>query len=381
MIDSAGRQNPASRPRPSADDAALPDLPDVSIVIAARNEEAHITSCLQSIFDAEPFAPRFEILVVDGDSSDGTAGLAGKFAASHPEVLLFINPHRFAPQGFNIGIKAARGNWIFILGAHSRYDPSYFRLCLETTRRTGAENVGGCVVVEVREEGLTGTLAKAVGSSRFGFGASPFRRQDPPEGPADTAAFGCFPRRTFETYGLYDERLVLNQDWELNQRIRRAGGTVWLNPAIRLQYFARQDPRVMMDRAYDTGLWVAYLWTLGPYTASARHAIPAVFTAAMLVPGVNIAALAAHQATALAAAVAQAVRFGDARLLPTLPPLFLGIHAAYGAGTLKGLWDIISGRSPVSLHATIEYLQPETHGAGQPASSPAAGKPQPRRRS
>ena len=184
---------------------------EVSIVVATRNEEAGIASCLQSIFDAEPFATNFEVLVVDGDSTDGTARLVREFAATHPQVRLLKNPHRFAPQGFNTGIRAAEGDWIFILGAHSRYDRSYFRLCLETARRTDAENVGGCIIVAVREEGLQGNLARAVGSSRFGFGASPFRRADTPEGPADTAAFGCFPRRTFEVHGLYDERLVLNQ--------------------------------------------------------------------------------------------------------------------------------------------------------------------------
>jgi len=336
----------------------MTNRPEVSIVVAARNEEAGIASCLQSIFDAEPFATRFEVLVVDGDSTDGTARLVQEFAATHPRVRLLQNPDRFAPQGFNIGIRAAEGDWLFILGAHSRYDRSYFRLCLETARRTDAENVGGCIIVAVREEGLQGNLARAVGSSRFGFGASPFRREETPEGPADTAAFGCFPRRTFEVHGLYDERLVLNQDFELNQRIRRGGGTVWLNPAIRIFYYARQDPRVMVRRSWDTGVWVAYMWTLGSYTASARHAIPAIFAASLLVPGVNVASLAAHQAAALVAATAAAIRLRDIRLLPILPPLFLGIHVAYGLGTMMGLWDVFRGRSPVSRKADIERLPP-----------------------
>jgi succinoglycan biosynthesis protein ExoA len=338
--------------------------PGVSIVVAARNEAPRIVDCLQSIWDAEPFAPSFEVLVVDGASEDGTADRVREFARTHPEVRVLDNPARFAPQGFNVGIRAARGDWILILGAHSRYDRSYFRRCLEAARRTGADNAGGVVVPVTDGDGLLARMARGLARSRFGFGASPFRREAPPQGPADTAAFGCFPRRTFERFGLYDERLVLNQDWELNTRIRRGGGTVWLDPSVRVHWHVRQRPGDLVRRSFETGRWVAYMWRLGGHTVAARHAMPAAFAAALLVPGVNLAALAAHQFAAMVAAAAEARDAGDARLLAGLPPLFLAVHAAYGAGTLAGLVDLLRGRSPVKGPGVPERLPPREGPAG-----------------
>jgi GT2 family glycosyltransferase len=347
----------------------------VSIIVATWNEEAHIGDCLQSIYRAESFADTFEILVVDGNSSDRTREIVGEVALEHPEVRLLHNPERFAPQAFNIGIRESRGNWLFVLGAHSRYDPSYFRRCLETARRTGADNTGGIVVTCTLQDDLASRVARAMGASPFGFGSAAFRSRNARQGPASTAAFGCFPRRTFERFGLYDERLVLNQDWELNQRIRREGGTVWLDPDIRVYYFARQTMARMASRAWDTGKWVAYMWTLGPHVVSPRHALPATFAATLALPGLGIAALLAHQAAAVVASAAEAVRFRDGRLVAALPPAFLAVHAAYGLGTLRGIWDVMTRRSPVSGPLPAHLLPPRRRGAHVDGPESTVGTP------
>jgi hypothetical protein len=210
-----------------------------------------------------------------------------------------------------------------------------------------------------------GRVAKAIGFSRFGFGASPYRRRDVQGGPSTTAVFGCFPRATFERFGLFDERLTLNQDWELNQRIVRGGGVVWLNPDIRVYYHARQTPSAILRRAWDTGRWVAYMWKVAPYSATPRHAIPAAFVAAAALPGVGVAALAAHQAVAIAAAAVEAIDLKDPRLAVVLPPFFLGLHGAYGAGTLLGLAEVVLHRAPVSADAAIERLAPRPRAGGR----------------
>jgi glycosyltransferase involved in cell wall biosynthesis len=341
--------------------------PEITIIIAARNEERHIEKCLLSIYDAEPFATTFEILVVDGTSTDGTKQIVTAFAAAHPEVRLLDNPDRIAPKAFNIGVRASRGDLIFILGAHSSYDRSYFRLCVETAARTGAANVGGRPVWGTAGDHFEARICRALGLSRFAMGQSDYRREDVKEGPATTAVFGCFPRETFEKYGLYDERLVLNQDWELNQRIIRGGGTIWLNPNIVVNYFGREKIRENVSRSLDIGKWNARMWKIAPFTLTPRHAIPAVFAAALIVPGVNLAALAAHQIVAAYFAAVEGLRFKDLRVALVLPPVFLAVHAAYGFGTLTGLWENATGCCRNKSDAgeendyKIEYLAPRTN--------------------
>jgi glycosyltransferase involved in cell wall biosynthesis len=336
----------------------MPDRLEVSIVIATYNEEVQILDCLRSIFAAEPFAETFEVLVADGGSTDRTRELVAGFAADHPQVRLLDNPGRYAPHGFNTGIRASRGDRIFILGAHSSYDPSYFRLCLETARRTGADDTGGWVEFRTHGNGLESRLARALGSSPFGIASSPHRRKVPAEGPSTTAAFGCYKRSVFERFGLYDERLVLNQDLEFNQRILRGGAVIWMNPEIRISYFGREDLARMLRHLWTTGRWNAYTWKLAPHSFSLRHAIPAIFTASLGLPGLGLLALASHQTAALAAAAVEARRANEPGLAALLPPLFLAIHAAYGGGTFAGLLDLLAGRAPVDGEARIEYLPP-----------------------
>ena len=63
-------------PAPSAPPAPfgpLPETPFVSVVIAARNEEADLPACLRSVLGSAYPANRFEVLVVDDFSTDGTA--------------------------------------------------------------------------------------------------------------------------------------------------------------------------------------------------------------------------------------------------------------------------------------------------------------------
>src|SRR5258708_33338079 len=95
--------------------------PGASIIVATYNEASHIRRCLESIFAAEPFGT-FEVLVVDGGSSDGTPEIVREVARTHPEVRLLSNPKRITPVGFNTGIKASSVDYIFILSARSEYD-------------------------------------------------------------------------------------------------------------------------------------------------------------------------------------------------------------------------------------------------------------------
>jgi glycosyltransferase involved in cell wall biosynthesis len=329
---------------------------EASLVIATFNEEKHIAHCILSIYAAEPFAKSFEILIADGGSTDRTRAIVNNLSEIHDEIIIINNEKKHATMGFNCAIRASRGDYVLILSAHATYDPAYFRLCLETARRHDADNTGGRLITETLASGLEGRLTRALGTSRFGIGASSFRQPNVREGEADSVVYGCFPRRVFERYGLYDERLTTNQDWELSRRIRSRGGLVWLNPAIKVTYFARSDIRSTIRRAWEIGRWNALMWHVAPYTLAPHHAIPGVFAATLLLPGANVVALTAHQVVALAAGAREAWRARDARLAALLPPLFLGLHAAYGLGTLRGFYELARRKAPVQRVAPIEYL-------------------------
>ncbi len=80
----------------------------ISIVLAVFNEEDNIATCLQSIKDIA-----WEIVIVDGGSSDKTIEIAKKFGA---KVISANNPIVFHINK-NIAIDAAKGDWILQLDA------------------------------------------------------------------------------------------------------------------------------------------------------------------------------------------------------------------------------------------------------------------------
>jgi GT2 family glycosyltransferase len=217
-----------------------------------------------------------EVLVADGVSSDGTREIAEAVSREYPVVRVIDNPGRTAPAALNRMIHIARGQYILRFDAHSEMPRDYIRKCVELLESTGAWNVGGAVRAIPGAGSAAAEAIVIVTTHRFGVGNSRFRIGGK-EGPADTAAFGAYPREVFSRIGLFDERLVRTQDYEFNARIRKAGGVVWFSPKIRVDYRCQSEIRGLCRKGFRNGLWVAYGTILAPYSVAARHYAPAAF--------------------------------------------------------------------------------------------------------
>ncbi len=334
--------------------------PLVSIVVPTRNEASFIDRCLRSIFAAAPAPSDVEIIVVDGMSEDGTRRILADWA-DRPNLKVLDNPQRIVPTAMNIGIRAARGKWIMRIDAHAEYPPDYLDRCLAISRQTGMDNVGGVVVTLPRDESCQARLVQAVTTHPFGVGNSGFRT-GAPAGQADTVPYGCYRREVFSRIGLYDERLVRNQDYELNARLRKAGGAIWRDPAIRILYYNQSTVTGLLRQALVTGQWNPWMWYVAPYSFAWRHAAPAAFVGALLgafllalsVPGLALVSagvvLVPYWLATFAASFQQSSRHGR-WMLPCLPPVFWAYHLAYGLGALWGICLLGVRRAPVQ-HAS-----------------------------
>lgn len=336
------------------------ETPYVTIVAPCRNEVGFIDGFLEAVCGFEPVTGGgVEILVVDGLSTDGTREKLAEWEHRLLALRVLDNPQNNVPTAMNIGIRAARGQVLVRLDVHSTYPADYLRLCVETSGRTAAESVGGMFVTLPRGRSLSAAVVRAVTTHVFGVGNSGFR-VNAAEGPADTVAYGCFPMSVFERVGLFDERLVRNQDYEFHCRIRRCGGVVWMNPAIRVGYYNQEAILGLMKQAFTTGRWNTWMWYAAPYTLAARHAIPGLFVLALLAGLVFVpvspwaitwlaCALGVYAICALLAALQQSVRY-TWWLLFALPLAFLGYHLAYGTGILWGVVRLLFRASPVGRH-------------------------------
>jgi succinoglycan biosynthesis protein ExoA len=331
-------------------------LPVVTVVMPARNEAAFIGRSLSSVLAQDFPMSQVEILVLDGMSEDGTRLIVEDFAQRFSFVRLLENPGRIVPTALNIAIRVARGQWLLRLDAHSVYPPDYLRFCVETAQRTGADNVGGVFITLPRDDSPRARLVQAITTSRFGVGNANYRL-DVAEGPADTVPFGCFRRDVFAEVGLFDERLIRNQDFEFNCRLARAGKRIWLNPAIQVKYYNQGTIAGLLGQAVFTGKWNPWMWHVAPYSFSFRHSIPvAAIIAGIAAVAMSFASyvgrmflaslLFCYLVAAVSSAFQQARRYGW-WMLPLLPFLFLCYHTAYGLGTLWGALRLLVGATPV----------------------------------
>ncbi|MBR1710523.1 MAG: glycosyltransferase family 2 protein [Clostridia bacterium] len=323
------------------------ELPNISIVLPVRNEERYIEACVESIFKQDYPADKMEVIFVDGCSDDRTVELLKAMQAKYPQVRILSNPDRTVPYAMNIGIRNSTAPVIVRLDVHAEYYPDYVRLSVETLlSKEGCENAGG--VVETRGRGFMGEAIAAMLETPLGVGNSQFRISDT-DAYVDTVPFGCFRRDLFDRIGYYDERMTRNQDNELNYRIRKNGGKIFLNHRIRSIYYCRDTIPGIMKMGHANGKWNVITMALVPGSMSIRHFVPMAFvlstiflvlmvllTRSMLWGGLLMLEWGAYLLLdvfySYDIARVKGIRFFPVEFI--LYPLF---HFAYGTGSMVGL--------------------------------------------
>ena len=103
--------------------------PQISVIIPARNEEASLGMCLQSLV-SQTGVP-FEIIVVNDHSSDRTAAIAASFSNVR---VIDAGPLPAGWTGKNnavtAGARAARGSWLLFTDADTIHAPGSLALAL-----------------------------------------------------------------------------------------------------------------------------------------------------------------------------------------------------------------------------------------------------------
>ncbi len=330
----------------------LPAWPRVTAILAVRNEEAHIGAALESVCAQDWPHDRLEILVADGRSSDATRAIVAAVSAHDPRVRLIDNPERYVAHGLNRALAQAGGRVIVRVDGHCRVPPAYVRDSVALLRRGEAECAGG----PVRARGET-RMARAIAlamSTPWGVGGATFRTAVR-RAEVDHLPFGVWRREVFELLGGFDETLVRNQDDELSDRLRRAGGRIVMLPELAAEYWSRATPAGLWRQYRGYGFWkVRVIRKRGGWPSSPRHLVPAAFvtgmaaSAALAVTPLAPLALVLPGAYAAFLAVA-ALHTGLSRIAPEaalLPVVLPVMHAAYGVGFLHALALALLGREP-----------------------------------
>lgn len=325
----------------------------ISIICPIYNEEKHIAKCLDSILAQDYPHEDMEVLLVDGMSVDRTRDIVMLYQEKYPFIQLLDNPCRTVPYAMNVGIIASKGNVIIRLDAHCIYPQNYTSELVSSLTRLNADNVGAvCNTKPAKENSVCYSIA-ICSSHRFGVGNSEFRIGVDDIKEVDTVPFGCYKRDVFDMIGLFDEELTRNQDDEFNARLIKNGGKIYLIPSLVIDYSARDSFFKMSKMYYQYGLFKPLVNKKLGKAATVRQFFPPTFVAgvfigailSLLFPFIGLlysAVWVVYLLFGLCFGIRSAFFHKRYSLVFLMPYTFLLIHASYGYGYLKGIYNILT---------------------------------------
>lgn len=331
-----------------ASQTSLQDKIELTVVVPIYNEERYIEDCVDSLMEQDYPMESVEILLVDGQSTDSTMSCLEALVERYPRTVRILdNPKRIQSAAMNVGMREARGVYLMRIDAHAKYPRSYFRVCTSLLESTGAENAGCCWTTSAKTK--TGSLIAKMLSTSFAVGGSSFRI-NAPSGFVDTVPFGTFRTDYLREIGGFDERLARSEDNEINYRIRKHGGKIYLTNEIHTIYYCRDTVSSLARMAFGNGKWNVIAAYLCPGSMSAKYFVPLVFTLSLVglpVLGIGCQWFRVLLGAELAIYFGLAVRSSknqsdDISEVVKMIPLYPVFHVSYGVGSVAGIVSLFS---------------------------------------
>ncbi len=340
----------------------------ISVIIPCRNEENFIKDCLDSIVQQDYQKDMMEVLVVDGMSDDTTADIVRTYEKKYTFIKLFSNPKKIVPTALNIGIKNALGDIIIRVDSHAIYPRNYFSTLVHYAKKLNADNVGGALITLPANNSRTAKSIAIVLSSPFGVGNARYRldgKRKREYFETDTVPFGCYKRNVFNRIGLYDEDLIRNQDNEFNERLKKAGGKIYIVPSLKIRYFARSNYKKLFKMLFQYGYFGPLVDLKLKRPTRIRRYIPTLFVLSITLPLlfawisgdillISLMVASIYFIMAILFAIKESCKRKQITLIPYVVLGFVVSHISYGLGYLKGIVDfVILKKDPKRLNTEI----------------------------
>ena len=308
---------------------------EISVILPIRNEEKYLADAVSAIL-AQHYDGKLEVILAVAPSTDKTLEIAQQLHINDPRVVIVDNPTGRTAAGLNLAIAASQYSIIVRVDGHSNIPSNYCQLVSEILEKTGAVNVGGVMAAEGQSL-FQRSVARAmrsplgVGASRFHIGGS--------AGEVDTVYLGAFRKEALVAIGGFDERFTRAQDWELNFRLRQAGGVIYFDPRLIVTYRPRSTIKALAKQYLEYGRWRRVISRRHQGTINYRYLAPPFTVAAttlslllgwLISPYLLIPALV-YAVFILIASVIIGKNAGEILCLPTI---LLTMHISWGFGFL-----------------------------------------------
>ena len=205
--------------------------PDIAVAVCTYNRAEMLRRALDSLTCQETDEKfSYEIVVIDDGSTDGTSGVVKEIARRSQVPVKYVREEGkgIAPAR-NRGIKESQGAWIAFFDDDQLAEPDWLKELLAMASKTGAPCVGGCRLLHLSEQELSGLspICRAILGEVF-YGDEPMKC-----GRKTYTSTGnvIINPSIFDAVGYFDESLSQGgEDTDFFRRVRSAGLEAWYTP-------------------------------------------------------------------------------------------------------------------------------------------------------
>ena len=150
----------------------------ISVIIAIKDEERFIGECLQSLIDQSFPKKHYQLVIVDGGSTDRTIKIVKKYMKKYPKFIKFYhNPKQWQASGRNIGIRNVKSEFIAYIDGHCKATKDWLETLYKSMKETNDSLVAGVGSIHIspKDDSLLGKAIGYVFDSELGGLGSSFR--------------------------------------------------------------------------------------------------------------------------------------------------------------------------------------------------------------
>lgn len=227
--------------------------PELSVVVPVRNESEHIRDLLGQLLSQSLPATRYEILVVDGMSTDDTRARVQSLMSEHPNIRLLDNPAGFSGCGRNVGVERARAPHVLFVDGHCRITHRDMLASVLKAFEAGALCISRPQPLIADDVTPYQAAAAAARTSWLGHhaGSQIYTGDDHLCSPLSA---GCgYARELYREMGGIDETFDAGEDLEFNLRVHQRGIFAHHSSDFEVGYFPRDGFVNLFRQLYRYG--------------------------------------------------------------------------------------------------------------------------------
>ena len=227
----------------------------ISVIVAVKNEEKYVKECIGSLLNQSYSTDKYEIIVVDGCSADGTWAILQELKKQNPQLKIFKNLKENAAAGRNIGVRNAKGEYVAFIDGDAVADTNWLDNISNTFGNVGAVGVGGPDLLPP-DSTYTSRVIGMIMASPLASGGKLNPSVQHIMSPRSAYVKHiptcnlCLRKDVIEKIGYFDEDFVKGQDLELNTRLVMAGYKLYHTPMIRVTHYRKQHIRDFTRQIY-----------------------------------------------------------------------------------------------------------------------------------